>query len=112
MFVVKCFDDIYLFVFVLGGWLIFWLKFCVVVGVNKLCFLELELVLVVMGYECGMIVLIGSIMDWFVYVDEIIVGQCIVMGVGVYGYSLFVDVDDLIVVYGVIVVDILVFEEC
>ena len=61
-------------------------------------------------YERGTITPIGSTHDWPVFADETIVGQCVAMGAGAHGFSLFVEADDLIRAYGATVADITVPE--
>ncbi|MDT0116568.1 YbaK/EbsC family protein [Microbacterium sp. PRF11] len=104
--VVKRSDDTYLFALVPGDRAISWPKLRAVVGVNKLRLPEPQLALAATGYERGTIVPIGSTTDWPVYADERIVGTRVAMGAGAHGYSLFVEADDLIRVYGAIVADI------
>ncbi len=104
--VVKRSDDTYLFALVPGDRSISWPKLRGVVGVNKLRLPDAALALAATGYERGTIVPIGADGDWPVYADERIVGRRIAMGAGAHGYSLFVDADDLIRVFGATVADI------
>src|SRR6478736_10531282 len=104
--VVKRSDDTYLFVLVPGDRAISWPKLRAVVGVNKLQLPDPQRALDATGYERGTITPIGSTTDWPVYADIDIVGRRIAMGAGAHGYSVFVDVDDLIVAYGATVADI------
>jgi Cys-tRNA(Pro)/Cys-tRNA(Cys) deacylase len=104
--VVKRSDDTYLFALVPGDRAISWPKLRAVVGVNKLQLPDPERALAATGYERGTIVPIGSTTAWPIYADEQIVGQRIAMGAGAHGYSLFVEADDLIAVYGAAVADI------
>ncbi|MDQ1123934.1 aminoacyl-tRNA deacylase [Microbacterium trichothecenolyticum] len=104
--VVKRSDDTYLFALVPGDRAISWPKLRSVVGVNKLRLPEPDVALAATGYERGTIVPIGSSTAWPVYADERIVGTRIAMGAGAHGYSLFVDADDLLSVYGAVVADI------
>lgn len=108
--VVKRSDGTYLFALVPGGRAISWPKLRAVVGVNKLRLPEAELALEATGYERGTITPIGSTHDWPVFADETIVGQCVAMGAGAHGFSLFVEADDLIRAYGATVADITVPE--
>lgn len=104
--VVKRSDDSYLFALVPGGRSISWPKLRAVVGVNRLRLPEPALALAATGYERGTIVPLGSTTDWPIYADESMIGRRVAMGAGAHGYSLFVDADDLIRVYGATVADI------
>ena len=108
--VVKRADDTYLFALIPGDLAISWPKLRALVGVNKLRLPEPELALEATGYERGTITPIGSTHDWPVFADETIVGQCVAMGAGAHGFSLFVEADDLIRAYGATVADITVPE--
>lgn len=104
--VVKRSDDTFLFALVPGDRAISWPKLRAVVGVNKLQLPDPARALAATGYERGTIVPIGSTTEWPVYADQSIVGERIAMGAGAPGFSLFVDADDLIAVYGATVADI------
>lgn len=104
--VVKRSDDSYLFALVPGGRSISWPKLRAVVGVNKLQLPDPERALAATGYARGTIVPIGSSHPWPVYADASIAGRRVAMGAGAHGYSLFVDADELIAVYGATVADI------
>jgi Cys-tRNA(Pro)/Cys-tRNA(Cys) deacylase len=104
--VVKRSDDTYLFALVPGDRAISWPKLRAVVGVNKLQLPDPERALAATGYERGTIVPIGSSHDWPIFADERIAGQRIAMGAGAHGYSLFVEADDLVAVYGATMADI------
>lgn len=104
--VVKRSDDTFLFALIPGDKAISWPKLRALVGVNKLQLPDAALALAATGYERGTIVPIGSSTDWPIYADESIVGRRIAMGAGAHGYSLFVDANDLIAAYGVVVADI------
>ena len=79
-----------------GNRQISWAKLRAVVGVNKLRLPEAELALEATGYERGTITPLGSTTPWPVFVDERIAGHRVSMGAGEHGYSLFVEVDDLV----------------
>jgi Cys-tRNA(Pro)/Cys-tRNA(Cys) deacylase len=104
--VVKRSDDSFLFALIPGDRGIAWPKLRAAVGANKLQLPPPELALAATGYERGTITPIGSSTGWPVYADERIVGQRIAMGAGAHGYSLFVNADELIAVYGATVADI------
>jgi Cys-tRNA(Pro) deacylase len=104
--VVKRSDDTFLFALVPGDRAISWPKLRAVVGVNKLQLPDPERALAATGYERGTIVPVGSTTDWPVFADERIVGERIAMGAGAHGSSMFVQADDLIVVYHATVADI------
>ena len=104
--VVKRSDDSYLFALVPGGRSISWPQLRAVVGVNKLQLPDPERALAATGYARGTIVPIGSSHPWPVYADASIAGRRVAMGAGAHGYSLFVDADELIAVYGATVADI------
>ena len=94
--VVRRHDGSYLFALVPGDRQISWAKLRAVVGVNKLRLPEAELALEATGFERGTITPLGSTTAWPVYVDERVAGRRVSMGAGEHGYSLFVEVDDLV----------------
>ncbi|MGZ8804002.1 MAG: aminoacyl-tRNA deacylase [Microbacterium sp.] len=104
--VVKRSDDTYLFALIPGDRAISWPKLRSVVGVNKLQLPDPERAFAATGYARGTIVPVGSSNDWPVFADESIVGERVAMGAGAHGYSMFVEADDLIAVYGATVADI------
>ena len=108
--VVRRGPDDYLLVLVPGDATISWPKLRAVLGVNRLSMPDAEEARAVTGFERGTITPIGSTHDWPVFADETIVGQCVAMGAGAHGFSLFVEADDLIRAYGATVADITVPE--
>ena len=96
----------HLFAVIAGDSQIAWPKLRAVVGVNKMTLPDATAALAATGYERGTITPIGAHGDWPLYVDHGLIGRRVAMGSGAHGYSAFVEIDDLVAVYGAVLADI------
>jgi Cys-tRNA(Pro)/Cys-tRNA(Cys) deacylase len=86
----------YLFAVVGGDSQISWPKLRAVLGVNKLTMPGADEARAATGYERGTITPIGSEPAWPLVVDQRLAGRRVALGAGSHGFSVFVEVDDLV----------------
>lgn len=104
--VMRAGSDTYLFAIVPGDTAVSFPKLRALLGVNKLKFPSAEEAFEVVGHERGTITPLGSRQPLPVYVDSALAGRRVSMGSGAHGYSVWVDVDDLVRGLGATVADI------
>lgn len=104
--VMRAGSDRYLFAIVPGDASVSFAKLRALLGVNKLKFPSADEAFEAVGHERGTITPLGSLHEYVTYVDASLVGQRVSMGAGAHGYSVWVDVDDLVRGLGAVVADI------
>ncbi|WP_420112778.1 aminoacyl-tRNA deacylase [Pseudactinotalea sp.] len=104
--VMRAGSDQYLFAIVPGDASVLFAKVRALLGVNKLKFPSADEVFAAVGYERGTITPLGSVQPLPVYVDSSLTGRRVSMGAGAHGYSVFVEVDDLVRGLDAVVADI------
>lgn len=98
--------DQYLFAIVAGDASVSFPALRSLLGVNKLKFPSADEARDAVGHERGTITPLGSLHPYPVYVDTALTGRRVSMGAGAHGYSVWVEVDDLVRGLGAIVADI------
>ncbi|GAB2603677.1 YbaK/EbsC family protein [Pseudactinotalea suaedae] len=96
----------YVFAIVPGDASVSFAKLRALLGVNKLKFPSAQEALDAVGHERGTITPLGSLQEYPTYVDASLTGRRVSMGSGAHGYSVWVDVDDLVRGLGATVADI------
>jgi len=104
--VMRAGSDTYLFAIVPGDTSVSFAKLRALLGVNKLKFPSAHEAFDVVGHERGTITPLGSRQPLPVYVDESLTGRRVSMGSGSHGYSVFVEIDDLVRGLGATLADI------
>lgn len=104
--VMRAGTDQFLFAIVPGTASVSFPKLRALLGVNKLKFPSPEEARDAVGHERGTITPLGSIHSYPVYIDASLAGRRVSMGSGAHGYSVFLDVDDLVRGVGATVTDI------
>ena len=88
--------DQYLFAIVAGDASVSFPKLRGLLGVNKLKFPSAVDAFAAVGHERGTITPLGAIAPYPVYVDSALVGRRVSMGAGAHGFSVWVEIDDLV----------------
>jgi Cys-tRNA(Pro)/Cys-tRNA(Cys) deacylase len=96
----------YLFAVIPGDTQIAWAKLRSLLGVSKMKLPDAVEAFQATGYERGTITPIGSEPSWPVIIHQRLVGRRAALGAGGHGYSVFVEIDDLVRAYDATVADI------
>lgn len=104
--VVRAGADSYLFAVVPGDATLSWPKMRALLGVSKMKFPSAQEAFEVVGHERGTITPLGSRTQLPTYVEQGLIGRRVSMGAGAHGYSVFVDVDQLVAGLGAHVADL------
>lgn len=94
--VMRAGSDRFLFAIVPGDASVSFAKLRSLLGVNKLKFPSADEAFDAVGHERGTITPLGSTQRLPVYVDTALLGRRVSMGSGAHGYSVFVEIDDLV----------------
>lgn len=104
--VMRAGSDQYVFAIVPGDASVSFPKLRGLLGVNKLKFPSAQEAFDAVGHERGTITPLGSLHEHPTYVDASLAGRRVSMGSGAHGYSVWVEVDDLVRGLGATLADI------